>query len=98
MATVTKGSTTMSRHATRIPILILLICAVLVICLRHRVGDDDSVKPDSANPDPTKADTPKTDATSAEALVRKAYADKVRESYNFAFDKSKISLPGNAAV
>jgi tetratricopeptide (TPR) repeat protein len=30
--------------------------------------------------------------------VRKAYADKVRETYNFPFAKGNISLPGNAAA
>jgi Tfp pilus assembly protein PilF len=29
---------------------------------------------------------------------RRAYADKVRETYNFRFGKDKISTPGNAAV
>jgi Flp pilus assembly protein TadD len=83
----------MSRHLTRIPLLVLLICVALTICLRHRVGAEDSAKPDSS-----KTDTTKTDATSAEALVRKAYADKVRESYNYSFARGNISLPGNAAV
>ena len=30
--------------------------------------------------------------------LRKAYADKMRETYNFPFGKGKISVPGNAAV
>jgi len=29
---------------------------------------------------------------------RQAYADKIRETYNFRFGKGKISVPGNAAV
>ena len=37
--------------------------------------------------------------TSASAVSeRKAYADKIREAYNFPFAKGNISLPGNAAV
>jgi cytochrome c-type biogenesis protein CcmH/NrfG len=38
------------------------------------------------------------DARDDEAGARKAYAEKVRQTYNFAFAKDKISLPGNAAV
>jgi Flp pilus assembly protein TadD len=38
------------------------------------------------------------DTSSNEAKARQAYADKVRLSYNFAFAKDNISLPGNAAV
>jgi tetratricopeptide (TPR) repeat protein len=38
------------------------------------------------------------DQRAAEAVVRKAYADKVRETYNFPFGNDKISLPGNAAA
>ena len=30
--------------------------------------------------------------------LRRAYADKVRETYNFPFGKGKISVPGNAAA
>ncbi len=37
-------------------------------------------------------------AQSDESSERKAYADKVRETYNFRFGKDKISVPGNAAV
>ena len=37
-------------------------------------------------------------AQSDETSERKAYADKVRETYNFRFGKDKISVPGNAAV
>jgi tetratricopeptide (TPR) repeat protein len=33
-----------------------------------------------------------------EAAQRKAYADTVRETYNFRFGKDKISTPGNAAI
>jgi len=40
------------------------------------------------------AEDPVTD----EAAVRKAYAAKVRETYNFPFAKEKLSLPGNAAA
>ena len=37
------------------------------------------------------------DARAKEASLRKAYADTVRETYNFPFGKGKISVPGNAA-
>jgi tetratricopeptide (TPR) repeat protein len=33
-----------------------------------------------------------------EAKVRKAYADKVRDTYNYPFGKGKLSVPGNAAA
>ncbi len=83
----------MSRHAARVPVLILLVCTALLFCLRHPVGAADTAKPDTG-----KGDTSKADAGSAEAQARKAYADKVRESYNYAFARGNISLPGNAAV
>ena len=35
---------------------------------------------------------------SAENGERKAYADKIRETYNFRFGKDNISIPGNAAA
>lgn len=38
------------------------------------------------------------DGPDDQANARKAYADKVRETYNFAFVKGNISFPGNAAV
>ena len=38
------------------------------------------------------------DARANEAILRKAYADKMRETYNFRFGKGKISVPGNAAA
>jgi hypothetical protein len=38
------------------------------------------------------------DQRAEQASVRKAYADKIRETYNFPFGQGKISLPGNAAV
>lgn len=38
------------------------------------------------------------EARTDEAAARKAYADKVRESYHFGFAKGNISMPGNAAV
>src|SRR5580658_2065438 len=38
------------------------------------------------------------DTRADEGAVRKAYADKVRESYNFRFAKDNISMPGNAAA
>jgi Flp pilus assembly protein TadD len=38
------------------------------------------------------------DQRAAEAVVRKVYADKIRETYNFPFGKGNISLPGNAAA
>ncbi len=38
------------------------------------------------------------DPQAQEQAARKAYADTIRKSYNFAFAKGSISLPGNAAV
>jgi len=38
------------------------------------------------------------DQRAAEASIRKAYADKIRETYSFPFAKDNISLPGNAAA
>jgi tetratricopeptide (TPR) repeat protein len=38
------------------------------------------------------------DPRAEEASVRKAYADRIRATYNFSFGKEQISLPGNAAV
>jgi hypothetical protein len=38
------------------------------------------------------------DGSAAEANSRKAYADKIRETYEFRFGKDEISLPGNAAA
>jgi tetratricopeptide (TPR) repeat protein len=38
------------------------------------------------------------DRIADEANTRKAYADKIRETYRFPFAKDKISLPGNAAA
>jgi tetratricopeptide (TPR) repeat protein len=38
------------------------------------------------------------DKSAEEASVRKAYAEKIRETYSFPFAKDKISLPGNAAA
>jgi Flp pilus assembly protein TadD len=38
------------------------------------------------------------DASGPETSARKAYADKVRETYNYQFVKGNISIPGNAAV
>jgi hypothetical protein len=38
------------------------------------------------------------DAQANDAGSRQAYADKVRQTYNFAFAKGNISLPGNGAV
>lgn len=38
------------------------------------------------------------EAQDKEAQARQAYAEKVRQTYNFAFTKGNISLPGNAAV
>ena len=51
-----------------------------------------------AQADQTK--TYSTDSTDKAALEaqRKAYAEKVSQTYNFAFGKGKISVPGNAAV
>ena len=37
-------------------------------------------------------------AQSGQDTERKAYADKIRENYNFAFGKDKLSTPGNASV
>jgi len=38
------------------------------------------------------------DPIAQEALQRKAYADSVRQTYSYSFEKGNISLPGNAAV
>jgi tetratricopeptide (TPR) repeat protein len=38
------------------------------------------------------------DKRAEQATVRKGYADKINETYNFPFGKDQISLPGNAAV
>ncbi len=38
------------------------------------------------------------DQRAEEASARKAYADKIRETYSFPFGKDNIALPGNAAV
>src|SRR5580704_9150947 len=38
------------------------------------------------------------DTQADEAKVRKAYADKVRETYKYPFVKGKLSIPGNAAA
>jgi tetratricopeptide (TPR) repeat protein len=38
------------------------------------------------------------DSAADQAKARKAYADKVRQTYNFPFSKDKISMPGNAAA
>jgi tetratricopeptide (TPR) repeat protein len=38
------------------------------------------------------------DQRAEEAVTRKVYADKIRETYSFPFGKDKISLPGNAAA
>jgi Tfp pilus assembly protein PilF len=42
------------------------------------------------------AATPQTE--DSQDAVRKAYADEVRESYNFRFGAGVISIPGNAAI
>jgi tetratricopeptide (TPR) repeat protein len=38
------------------------------------------------------------DQRAEQATLRKAYADKIGQTYNFPFEQGKISLPGNAAV
>jgi hypothetical protein len=38
------------------------------------------------------------DQRAEEAVTRKVYADKIRETYSFPFGKDKISSPGNAAA
>jgi tetratricopeptide (TPR) repeat protein len=38
------------------------------------------------------------DAQESEAKARRAYADTIRETYNFPFVKGKLSVPGNAAA
>jgi Tfp pilus assembly protein PilF len=38
------------------------------------------------------------DKRAVDASLRKAYSDKINESYNFAFGKGQIALPGNATV
>ena len=38
------------------------------------------------------------DQRAEQETLRKAYADKIRETYNFPFGEGKIALPGNAAA
>ena len=38
------------------------------------------------------------DVSSQEAMTRKAYADKIGQTYTYPFEAGRISLPGNAAV
>ena len=47
-----------------------------------------------------QADQTKTYSTDSaeQAAERKAYAEKVSQTYNFAFGKGKLSVPGNGAV
>jgi Flp pilus assembly protein TadD len=39
-----------------------------------------------------------SDQRATEDSVRKAYASKIRETYNFPFNKDSLSMPGNAAA
>ncbi len=50
-----------------------------------------------AGQEPGYAEATSTDAA-VQAARRKQYAEKVGESYNFAFESGKISVPGNGAV
>jgi tetratricopeptide (TPR) repeat protein len=47
---------------------------------------------------PAYSSAPAGPLPAVEDKQRQAYADKVADSYNFAFGKEKISFPGNAAV
>ena len=76
---------TLNRHATRISLLILSLCATSLL-LRHNIYGAEDARDDA-----------KTHQAAAER-ARQAYADKVRQTYSFAFAKGNISLPGNAAV
>jgi Tfp pilus assembly protein PilF len=83
----------MSRSAGRLGVLFLFVCAALLLCLHRAVGAEDTGNSGAGN-----ATAPAADATSAVSQARKIYADKVRQTYNFAFAKGNISLPGNAAI
>ena len=67
-------------------------CCVGSLCVFlpsiHAASDKDATDKDAKY---------NTNAADQEAR-RKAYADKVSQSYNFAFGKGKISVPGNGAV
>jgi Flp pilus assembly protein TadD len=47
---------------------------------------------------PNSSQDYKSTSAADQAAQRKLFADKVSESYNFAFGKGKISVPGNGAV
>ena len=49
----------------------------------------------TAQPAQSSAQTP---VQSNENLDRKAYSDRIRQTYNFRFGKDNFSLPGNAAI
>ena len=73
----------MSIYSRRLVLFLLLIAGSFIsIC---RIVSSSPVK---------AADDPRT----VEAAERKAYADLVRKTYSFTFEKNNISLPGNAAV
>jgi tetratricopeptide (TPR) repeat protein len=87
---------TMSRPAYRIYALTLLLCAASILTPhRIRAAQATPAQAYPAQPQTMPAQTGYNDTTTA---ARKAYAEKVRQSYNFAFSKDSISLPGNAAV
>jgi Tfp pilus assembly protein PilF len=74
----------MKRTLARIILVpMLLVVAAFFVSLRSTHGAEDA-----------HANDPRAD----EAATRKAFADKVRESYAFPFSKGKISVPGNAAA
>jgi hypothetical protein len=98
---------TMSRPAYRICALTLLLCAASFLAPRRTSGAQAApaqAYPAQASPaqsapaQTAPAQTPQTGYEDTSATTRKAYAAKVRQSYNFAFSKDSISLPGNAAV
>ena len=86
----------MSRPAYRIYALTLLLCAASILT-PHRIRAAQAAPAQAypAQPQTMPAQAGYNDTTTA---TRKAYADKVRQSYNFPFSKDAISLPGNAAV
>jgi tetratricopeptide (TPR) repeat protein len=70
---------------------------VLMIALAFAPKLQAHSDPPTAN-DPDKSSTADVYGRTDHAEQRKQYAAKVGESYNFAFGKDKISVPGNGAV
>jgi hypothetical protein len=96
---------TMSRSANRIRALTLqLLCAASFLALRPTSGAQAAAPAQAYPAQTTPAQSTSDQAEPAQpgyqdtSTTRKAYAEKVRQSYNFAFSKDSISLPGNAAV